>query len=86
MEVTIKGKTVKFSKKEFAIMKYFIIHEGEVVHRHDLLNEVWGYDKIPTTRTVDNFILEIRKKIEEIPSHPTYIVSVRGIGYKFNPR
>ena len=75
---------IKLSSKEFAIMEYFIRHEGEAVHRHDLLNEVWGYESMPTTRTVDNFILDLRKKLEENPSKPKHIESVRDIGYRFN--
>ncbi len=78
------NEEVALSAKEYAIIEYFIQHEGEVVHRHDLLNEVWGYDAMPTTRTVDNFILDLRKKLEENPSKPKHIVSVRGIGYRFN--
>ncbi len=78
------NQEIKLSSKEFAILKYFIEHEGEAVHRHDLLNEVWGFEAMPTTRTVDNFILDLRKKLEENPSEPEYIVSVRGIGYRFN--
>jgi DNA-binding response OmpR family regulator len=75
---------ISLSAKEFEIMQYFISHQGEAIHRHDLLNEVWGYDAIPTTRTVDNFILDLRKKLEENPSEPKYILSVRGVGYRFN--
>lgn len=78
------NQEIKLSSKEFAIMEYFIRHEGEAVHRHDLLNEVWGYEAIPTTRTIDNFILDLRKKLEENPSKPKYIESVRDIGYRFN--
>ena len=78
-----KNREIKLSSKEFAIMKYFIMHEGEAVHRHDLLNEVWGFEAMPTTRTVDNFILDLRKKLEPDPSNPKYILSVRGFGYKF---
>ncbi len=77
---------VKLSSKEFEILKYLINHEGEAVHRHDLLNTVWGYEAMPTTRTVDNFILDLRKKLEENPSEPKHIVSVRGVGYKFVKR
>jgi DNA-binding response OmpR family regulator len=77
------GTPIKFTRKEYAILKYFAEHEGEVVHRHDLLNQVWGYDKLPSTRTVDNFILEIRKKIEAEPSKPKHIVSISGVGYRF---
>jgi DNA-binding response OmpR family regulator len=78
------NQEIKLSSKEFAIMEYFIRHEGEAVHRHDLLNEVWGYEALPTTRTIDNFILDLRKKFEENPSKPRYIESVRDIGYRFN--
>jgi DNA-binding response OmpR family regulator len=74
-------KELQLSAKEFEIMKYFIAHEGEAVHRHDLLNEVWGFEAMPTTRTVDNFILDLRKKLEDDPTHPKFIESVRGIGY-----
>ncbi len=78
------NEEIKLSSKEFLIMEYFIKHEGEAVHRHDLLNEVWGYDAIPTTRTVDNFVLDLRKKLEMNPSKPKHIVSVKGVGYRFN--
>ena len=78
------NQEIKLSSREFAIMEYFIRHEGEAVHRHDLLNEVWGYESIPTTRTIDNFILDLRKKLEENPSKPKHIESVRDIGYRFN--
>jgi len=78
------NQEIRLSSREFAIMEYFIRHEGEAVHRHDLLNEVWGYEALPTTRTIDNFILDLRKKLEENPSKPKYIESVRDIGYRFN--
>lgn len=80
----VSDKEIKLSSKEYAIMRYLIKHEGEVVQRHELLDEVWGYDAIPDTRTVDNYILELRKKIEENPSDPKYITSIRGVGYRFN--
>ena len=80
-----RGETeIKLTKKEFGIMKYLVAHEGEAVHRHDLLNAVWGYEAMPTTRTVDNFILDLRKKLEEDPSNPKHILSVRDVGYRFN--
>ena len=78
------NQEIKLSSKEFALMEYFISHEGEAVHRNDLLNKVWGYEALPTTRTIDNFILDLRKKLEENPSKPKYIESVRDIGYRFN--
>lgn len=83
MEAFVNNYEVKFTKKEFAILEYFINRDGETVPRHDLLNNIWGYDKTPSTRTVDTFILEIRKKIEETPSNPKHIVSISGVGYKF---
>jgi len=76
-------REVKLSTKEFEIIKYFITHEGEAVHRHDLLDAVWGYEAMPTTRTVDNFILDLRKKLEDNPSKPVHIISIRDVGYKF---
>ncbi len=83
LQARVDGKEVSLSAREFAILEYFIRHEGEAVHRHDLLNEVWGYEAMPTTRTVDNFILDLRKKLEADPSKPKHLLSVRGIGYRF---
>ncbi len=82
-EASLNGKAIKLSAKEFEVIKYLIQNAGEVVHRNDLLDHVWGYDTFPTTRTVDNFILELRKKLEENPANPKHIISVRGVGYKF---
>ena len=84
LKAFVNGNEIKFTKKEFDIMHYFITHKGFVIHRHDLLNEVWGYKKVPTTRTVDNFILDLRKKIEKNPSQPEYISSISGVGYRFD--
>ena len=80
---TVHQEKVDLSSKEYAIMKYFIEHENEVVHRHDLLEKVWGFDVTPTTRTVDNYILDLRKKLEPDPSKPKHILTIRGAGYKF---
>ena len=82
-QATISNTEIKLSSKEFSIMKYFVEHEGEVIQREELLESVWGYDVTPDTRTVDNFIHELRKKLEEIPSDPKHLISVRGAGYKF---
>lgn len=80
----LKGKEqLKLSLKEFEILKFFIKHEGEVVSRDKLLDEVWGYDTYPTTRTVDNFILLLRKKIESNPAIPKHILTFHSAGYKF---
>ena len=83
MEAAKKKKQVKMSLKEFEIMRYFIKHEGEVISRDKLLDEVWGYDTFPTTRTVDNFILMLRKKLEDNPSNPKHILTFHSAGYKF---
>jgi DNA-binding response OmpR family regulator len=71
------------SAKEFEILKFFIKREGQVITRNTLLDEVWGYDVYPTTRTVDNSILSVRKKIEENPSKPKHLLTVHTAGYKF---
>jgi DNA-binding response OmpR family regulator len=82
-KVRRKGKELDFTSLEMEILKYFIAHRGEVVTRNDLLDKIWGYESYPTTRTIDNHILKLRKKIEEEPSHPRYILSVYGGGYRF---
>ncbi len=83
LQAHVGGHEVSLSPKEFAILEYLIRHEGKAIHRHDLLNEVWGYKAMPTTRTVDNFIMDLRKKLEENPSKPKHFLSIRGIGYRF---
>ncbi len=74
----------KISAKEFEILLYFLNHTGEVISRNDLLDKVWGYNVFPTTRTVDNYILSLRKIIEDNPSEPKHLMTVPTIGYKFN--
>jgi len=69
--------------KEAGLLKYLIIHEGEVITREDILNKVWGYDKFPTTRTIDTFIHSLRHKIEDDPSKPVHIITTPWMGYKF---
>lgn len=77
------GKPIKLSATEFRVLHYFIQHEGEVISRDKFLDDVWGYDSFPTTRTVDNFILSLRKKIEDNPAEPKHLITVHKIGYKF---
>jgi two-component system alkaline phosphatase synthesis response regulator PhoP len=84
-KAVVKEEEVKLSSREFELLKYLIGHEGEVIHRHELLDNVWGYDVTPTTRTVDNYILDLRKKLEKDPANPQHIISIRGAGYKFEP-
>jgi len=82
-KVKHKDKQLDLTSLEVEILKYFIAHQGEVITREALLDKIWGYDKYPTTRTIDNHILKLRKKIEEDPSHPKYILSIYGEGYRF---
>jgi len=77
------GKPFELSPREFALLKYFLQHRGETVTRDQLLDEVWGYDNFPLTRTVDNHIARLRQKIEENPAEPQYIITVHRVGYKF---
>ena len=76
------GLSVQMSHKEFEILNFLWNRKNSTVSRDDLLNNVWGYDESPTTRTVDNFILKLRQKIEKDPNHPKIILTVHGIGYK----
>jgi DNA-binding response OmpR family regulator len=73
---------VKMSYKEFEILQFLLERKNDVVSRYDLLNEVWGYNAQPTTRTVDNFILRLRQRLEENPNDPQIILTVHGVGYK----
>ena len=83
-EVTRKnGETIQLGVKELKILQHFAEHEGEVVSRDQLLDEVWGYEAFPTTRTVDNYILTLRKKIEDDPANPKHVLTVHAAGYKF---
>jgi DNA-binding response OmpR family regulator len=77
------AELIELSVMEFKVMKYFIQREGEVIERNKLLDEVWGYENYPSTRTVDNFILNLRKKIEDDHSNPKHLLTVHGAGYKF---
>jgi DNA-binding response OmpR family regulator len=79
-----KGEiSLKLSATEYSILHYFIDHEGEVISRDKFLDEVWGYDSYPTTRTVDNYILSLRKKIEGDPANPKHLLTIYKVGYKF---
>jgi DNA-binding response OmpR family regulator len=73
---------VKLSHKEFELLSYLHQHKNEVVSRYDLLEKVWGYEEQPTTRTVDNFIVRLRQKVEANPNQPKIILTVHGTGYK----
>jgi DNA-binding response OmpR family regulator len=81
-EAAKSGVPVAMTPKEFEILKFLWQHSNRTVSRDQLLTSVWGYDESVSTRTVDNFILKLRQKIEENPSEPKYIVTIHGTGYK----
>ena len=85
MEVVRAGKPVTLTPQEFKILKYFAQNTERVISRDELLNEVWGYQCYPTTRTVDNHLLKLRQKLEIDPAHPTHFRTIHGAGYKFVP-
>jgi two-component system alkaline phosphatase synthesis response regulator PhoP len=74
---------IELSPREFELLKYFIQHRGETITRDQLLDDVWGYDNYPFTRTVDNHIAKLRQKIETTPAEPKYVITVHRVGYKF---
>jgi DNA-binding response OmpR family regulator len=76
------GDILEMSRKEFGILRLLAARPGEVITRDELLDEVWGYDQYPTTRTVDNHIALLRTKLEDNPSKPRYLLTVHGVGYK----
>lgn len=82
-EVKRGGETVEISSLEFKLLAYMVEKRGAVLSRDELLDKVWGYDATPTTRTVDVHVASLRQKIEPTPSHPRYILTVHGMGYRF---
>ena len=82
-EVTKAGLQLDLSAREFQLLRYFIEHRGATISRDELLNEVWGYQAMPSTRTVDVHVAWLRQKIEPNPKRPQYIQTVHGIGYRF---
>ena len=77
------GQEVRLSRKEFDLLVFLIAHRGDVITRERLLDEVWGYERFPTTRTVDTHILRLRRKFETDADHPVWILTLHGHGYKF---
>lgn len=82
-EVVKGGAPLELSAREFQLLKYFIEHRGATLTRDELLNEVWGYNAMPSTRTVDVHVAWLRQKIEPNPRHPQYVLTIHGMGYKF---
>lgn len=85
MSARRSDKTVALTAHEFKLLKYFVENAERVLSREELLNEVWGYQSYPTTRTVDNHILKLRQKLEPDAAEPRYLQTVYGAGYKFVP-
>jgi two-component system alkaline phosphatase synthesis response regulator PhoP len=82
-EVSKGGQLLDLSAREFKLLRYFVEHRGAALSRDELLNEVWGYNAMPSTRTVDVHVAWLRQKLEDNPRHPQYIITVHGLGYKF---
>ena len=82
-EVMHKGEPLDLAAKEFQLLRYLIEHRGATVSRDELLHEVWGYNDMPSTRTVDVHVAWLRQKLEPNPRVPQYILTVHGMGYKF---
>ena len=82
-EVNANGALITLSKRELALIKLLVSKKNEVISRDEILDKIWGTDKFPTSRTIDNYILNFRKYFEPNPSKPIYFKSLRGVGYKF---
>jgi DNA-binding response OmpR family regulator len=85
MEARCAGSSVALTAQEFKLLKFFARSPERVVSREELLNEVWGYQNYPSTRTVDNHILRLRQKLEPDPGNPRFFLTIHGAGYKFAP-
>jgi two-component system response regulator VicR len=79
------GKPLEMTRKEFAALRFLASRAGHVVTRDELLNEVWGYQSYPMSRTVDNHMASLRSKLETVAARPQHIRTVHGVGYKFEP-
>ncbi|HEV8310224.1 MAG TPA: response regulator transcription factor [Methylomirabilota bacterium] len=77
------GREIRLTRKELDLLHYLVEHPGEVITRDRLLDEVWGYERFPTTRTVDTHVLRLRQKLEGDPEHPVHILTAHGQGYRF---
>jgi DNA-binding response OmpR family regulator len=85
MELTKGGVPIALTPQEFKILRYFVRNPERVISRDELLNQVWGYDCYPSTRTVDNHMMKLRQKLEKEPMNPVHFKTVHGVGYKFVP-
>lgn len=85
MEIIRAGEKIKVTPKEFKTLEFLTKNADRVISRDELLNEVWGYQNYPSTRTVDNHILKLRQKLETDPANPSHLLTVHGVGYRFVP-
>lgn len=85
MEVARANRSVKLTAMEFKVLRFFVFNQNRVISRDELLNEVWGYENYPCTRTVDNHVLKLRQKLERDPSNPVHFRTAHGMGYRFVP-
>ncbi|KAA8816321.1 transcriptional regulator [Bifidobacterium sp. UTCIF-37] len=83
-QVTVRGENVFFPLKEFELLEYLLQNKGRVMTRHQLIDRIWGSDYVGDTKTLDVHVKRVRAKIEEDPSHPKYLTTVRGLGYKID--
>ncbi|MFQ5798815.1 MAG: winged helix-turn-helix domain-containing protein [Bacteroidota bacterium] len=83
--VEVEGRRVYLKPREFALLAFLASHVGQTFTREELLLQVWEYDYVATTRTVDVHVRQLRKKIEPKPDEPTYVQTIWGVGYRLNP-
>ena len=83
-QVIVRGESVFFPLKEFELLEYLMQNKGRVLTRHQLIDRIWGADYVGDTKTLDVHVKRVRAKIEEAPSHPKYLSTVRGLGYKID--
>lgn len=84
-EASANGEPIRMTPKEFGLLRLLASRQGEVVRRDELLDEVWGYERFPTTRTVDNHVATLRAKLETDPANPRHLLTVHGVGYRWVP-
>ena len=85
MEIRARGQTHKLTQMECDLLRYLVSHPGQIISRGTLLEEVWGLHESTDTRAIDNFVVRLRKYLEDSPGSPKFLVTVRGVGYKFQP-
>jgi DNA-binding response OmpR family regulator len=85
MEIRARGQTHRLTQMECELLRYLVSHPGQAISRRTLLEEVWGLHESTDTRAIDNFVVRLRKYLEDRPASPQYLLTVRGVGYKFQP-